>query len=410
MGNDDQLGSILSLLEKVNTKLENQEKQIAELKLKIAEKPEADKEGYEDEEGEPITPPIPPPEKSETEKRVDQLEEMFRSLSGSGLLTSGFKDCELKGKLPKKVVLNDLPKFRGVEDPEDHLRAFTISMSLKGMDKELFASVFPLTLDTHPAKWFKSLNKVKVDDWDYIKEEFLKQYCYNSQLPIGLRELEATKQNEHEDFVTFLTRWREKAAQMTNRPTEEDQVRIVIRNLQPKYHEHLKFQPIDTFPRLYKIGLLIEEELQAHKAKGSYNNFNKRGGSSSSNSQQNKNAEVGSVSTNDSFLKQQKPKRHFTPLGMTQEQAFDRLTGQGLISPIGPTPDPSPENRSKNWNPNAYCKYHQGKGHNISDCWTLRHKLQDMIEDGRLPIPPGAKPNTKTNPLPTPWLSLESLS
>ena len=204
MGNDDQLGSILSLLEKVNTKLENQEKQIAELKLKIAEKPEADKEGYEDEEGEPITPPIPPPEKSETEKRVDQLEEMFRSLSGSGLLTSGFKDCELKGKLPKKVVLNDLPKFKGVEDPEDHLRAFTISMSLKGMDKELFASVFPLTLDTHPAKWFKSLNKVKVDDWDYIKEEFLKQYCYNSQLPIGLHELEATKQNEHEALSPSL--------------------------------------------------------------------------------------------------------------------------------------------------------------------------------------------------------------
>ena len=78
-------------------------------------------------------------------------------------------------------MLNDLPKFKGVEDPKDHLHAFTLSMSLKGMGKELFASVFPLTLDTHHAKWFKSLNKVKVDDWDYIKEEFLKQYCYNSQ-------------------------------------------------------------------------------------------------------------------------------------------------------------------------------------------------------------------------------------
>ncbi|KAL2921102.1 DNA replication licensing factor mcm6 [Bienertia sinuspersici] len=130
-----------------------------------------------------------------------------------------YKDFEIKGALPKKVVLNDLPKFKGTEDPEDHLRSFTITMALKGMGKGLFSSIFPLTLDTYPSKWFKSLNKAKIDDWEYIKEEFLKQYCYNAQLPVGLRELETTKQGEKEDFATFLTRWREKAAQMTNRPT-----------------------------------------------------------------------------------------------------------------------------------------------------------------------------------------------
>ena len=325
---------------------------------------------------------------------------MFRSLSTGGFSTHNFnvKDHEIKGKLPKKVVLSDLPKFKGTEDPEDHLRAFTISLSLKGMGRDFYASVFPLTLETHPSKWFKTLNKAKVDDWEYIKEEFLKHYRYNSQLPIGLRELEATKQNEKEEFSTFLTRWREKAAQMTNRPTEEDQVRIVIRNLQPKYQEHLKFQPIESFSRLYKVGLHIEEELQAQKNKGNTGNYNKKWGSSSS-SQQNKGSEVSSVIANQGSSKQKRPKRTFTPLGMTPEQAFDRLSKQGLVVPIGPTPDPSPDDRHRGWNPNAYCKYHQGNGHTTSDCWALRHKLQDMVEDGRLPIPPGAKPSTQANPL-----------
>ena len=86
---------------------------------------------------------------------------------------------------------------------------------------------------------------------------------YNTQLPIGLHELELTKQNSNEDFVTFLNRWRGKAAQMTNRPSQEDQVRLVIHNLQPKYGDPIEFQPIDSFTKLYKVGLLIEEEVQA---------------------------------------------------------------------------------------------------------------------------------------------------
>lgn len=43
-----------------------------------------------------------------------------------------------------------------------------------------------------------------------------------------LRELELNKKYSNEDSGTFLTRWREKAVQMTNRPSNDDQVRLVI--------------------------------------------------------------------------------------------------------------------------------------------------------------------------------------
>lgn len=47
-------------------------------------------------------------------------------------------------------------------------------------------------------------------------------YIYNTQILIGLCELELTKQISNEGFVTLLNRWKEKAAKMTNWPTEDD--------------------------------------------------------------------------------------------------------------------------------------------------------------------------------------------
>lgn len=60
---------------------------------------------------------------------------------------------------------------------------------------------------------------------------------------------------------------------MTSKPTQEDQVRQWIRNLQPKYVDHIKFQPIESFTKLYdKACLLIKEEVQTLKNKGFNNN------------------------------------------------------------------------------------------------------------------------------------------
>ena len=51
-------------------------------------------------------------------------------------------------------------------------------------------------------------------------DAFVAQYNYNTQLDITLRDLQTTHQNFEEISVDFLSRWRGKAAKMTNRPTE----------------------------------------------------------------------------------------------------------------------------------------------------------------------------------------------
>ena len=45
------------------------------------------------------------------------------------------------------------------------------------------------------------------------------------------------------------------------RPTKKDQVRLVIKNLQPIYQEKLIFRAINTFAELFDVGTKIEDAL-----------------------------------------------------------------------------------------------------------------------------------------------------
>ncbi|XP_074298824.1 uncharacterized protein LOC141629772 [Silene latifolia] len=73
------------------------------------------------------------------------------------------------------------------------------------------------------------------------------------------------------------------------------------------------------------------------------------------------------------------------------------LSAQGKLNPIGPTPDPLADRQGKWYKQNAYCAYHQGKGHDTENCYRLKHEIQDMIENGSLPIPT-VRPNNLNNP------------
>ena len=74
--------------------------------------------------------------------------------------------------------------------------------------------------------------------WKDIHRKFHKQYRYNMEVDIIRRELETTKQELKESFSTFITKWRAKAAQMMSRPSEEEQLAMVVNNLLPIYHKY----------------------------------------------------------------------------------------------------------------------------------------------------------------------------
>ena len=102
-----------------------------------------------------------------------------------------------------------------------------------GVTEELLAQMFWNTLTGAAFRWFLNLDDTRVRSWEDICREFHNQYKYNIEVDITRRDLKTMKQEPKESFSTFITKWRSKAAQMMNRPSEEEQLTMVVKNLLP---------------------------------------------------------------------------------------------------------------------------------------------------------------------------------
>ncbi|KAL2900513.1 Activity-regulated cytoskeleton-associated protein [Bienertia sinuspersici] len=310
---------------------------------------------FSDTDSEPISPQM---EKA-TPRTTKTLEKLVRKATDQyAYHESPDSDIQLPAKLHDKFSATDFPKFKPIDDPRFHFKGFRANMTIKGVDPILYPK------DTAT--------------WEDITHAFMTHYKGNTKASTSLWELEILKQTEKEGFTAYLTQWKDLATQMVNTPSEKEMVKIFVSNLQPKYRNHLRYLGLETFDNVYHIRIEIEDDLlkaNDNNNNGSNNNKEKLGYSN------NKKTDTPSSSK-----------------GVNTVEINDK--SKGAISPIGPTADPPAERRSPKWDLNKYCKYHQGKGHTIEECWTLKNKQQDMVESGQLPVPPGGKkPNTKTSPL-----------
>ena len=104
--------------------------------------------------------------------------------------------------------------------------------------------------------------------------------------------------------------------------------------------------------------------------------------------------------------KDKKPVRHinpgrrqFTKINMTLAQALQGMLKANLITLRDPPAKPN--TTSPRYNPNARCAYHSDSPrHDTNNCWSLKNKIQDMIDAGEFELDPPETPNVITAPLP----------
>ena len=58
-----------------------------------------------------------------------------------------------------------------------------------------------------------------------------------------------------------MTRWKNKAFRIVNRPNEKDQINMIIKNLLPVYNSRLLSSPISSFGELCDCETRIEDAL-----------------------------------------------------------------------------------------------------------------------------------------------------
>ncbi|KAF5934572.1 hypothetical protein HYC85_030743 [Camellia sinensis] len=255
-----------------------------------------------------------------------------------------------------------------------------------------------------------------------MAEAFVAQYSYNTQIEITTRDLETTRQEPKETFSDFVTRWRAKASMMTLRPTDKDQIRMIVRNLQPKLMQKMIVLSFPTFSDLHEVGVQIEDAMKQglidqdrEQPRRTFNRNNNAGPSGAATARASEVIMVATIppplprpmaatpfsgasgSNTQTTKYQPRGQRTFTPLYMPLSKALGVLIRKGHLKPLEPRPLPNP--LPPFHNPAKYCAYHQQHGHNTNQCFRLRQEIQDVV-DKNVILPP-ERPNVTTNPLPT---------
>ena len=104
------------------------------------------------------------------------------------------------------------------------------------------------------------LDPFKRRTWDDLAHEFLTQYSFSTVIDTSRRELAALRHGSDETIASFLTRWREKMAQIiVDRPLEREQIQMVVRRLQPRIVRHLIGIPFPDFASLTSALFSVEK-------------------------------------------------------------------------------------------------------------------------------------------------------
>ncbi|XP_077252695.1 uncharacterized protein LOC143892114 [Tasmannia lanceolata] len=269
-----------------------------------------------------------------------------------------------------------------------------------GLSPEQVALLFPRSLVGVAKKWFLSLKSEEIRTLENIANRFVEQFSMEEGIDVTKRDLKALKQGHNETFTSFIRRWRRKAAQMTHRLSDEDQIKIVVKNLSPQYYHHMAIQYFLDFNHLIKTGTQIEDAL----AKGLKSRI-------PSDVREGKRPVMAPKEVhNVNYVRppprvvtevrrppmEQKPPRHFDPLPYSLSVALKKLLKDRKIKlpDIKPPPNPLP----RSWREDQFCDYHRNTGHITDRCLALKHQIQNMIDRKELSI---ELPNVTRNPLPT---------
>ncbi|RVW20446.1 hypothetical protein CK203_111654 [Vitis vinifera] len=385
----------------------------------------------------------------DTHARMDRIEQCMRQMrvSDGSVVWDDFGGMPV-ASLPAKFRMPDIERYTGIGCPRLHLRLYSTVMRAHGLDEPQMITLFPLSLSGAAQRWFASLESSRRRTWDDLAQEFLRQFSFNTVVDVSRRELEALRQRTEESVSSFISRWRGKIAEIVDRPSERDQIQMVLRSLQPRIARHVvgsrsqilglwtetdrgwryqfiqseafrRHQPIPQFSEPHSS--YASHQYRPRTPRPAYDQthmpqtlvlpsyatqgIERPAVSYTATGQPCYAAQFtarpaapyprpGAQQTSAPFAL--RTQRQFSQIGMPLSQALRKLTEAGLLTAL--TPRPLPQPIPAQFRMDLHCAYHQGPGHETDRCTALRHAIQDLIDQGLVHL---GQPSVTTNPLPT---------
>ncbi|XP_074265680.1 uncharacterized protein LOC141588124 [Silene latifolia] len=221
-----------------------------------------------------VEAPIPPPPETEFEKRFRLIEEQLKLSRGENVHYENSRGyMPVQDKLPTNFVLTDIPKFKGTEDPLQHIRSYKEYVALKGVPfLEMLPHIFAQSLGEHPKAWFYNLELKNFPTFEDIAVEFSQTLCDNVEIRTHRAHTRGDDTKDKEGFTEFLNRRRLfESVKLAKRPEETEMVDKFIKNLRPVYRDAIKYQHFGSFKDLIRVGRKIEDDVrsaEAEKPKG----------------------------------------------------------------------------------------------------------------------------------------------
>ncbi|GKV38839.1 hypothetical protein SLEP1_g46704 [Rubroshorea leprosula] len=301
--------------------------------------------------------------------------------------------------------------------------------------------------------WFSTLDKKKIHTFKDVSQAFMRQYEYNMSLAPTRDSLQRIAKKGNETFKEFAQRWRSEAAKVIPPLTDSEICYLFIKSTTGTFRAWLAPCVGYTFAQLViageqneeglKVGIImdfqtIQRQLEQVKM-GSSGSTSKRFSS--------KGKKEDEEALNHIFTSHAKPiynmanvpynrqpqlqhtpifksttypqrrpnsnahapvrhqfpstnrSRQFTKLRIPYSEVLKQLVAVGLMGTVQASPVQPPY--PYGYDPQAKCEYHNVTGHGTEYCTTLKHKIQDLIDEGKLQLDETkSAPSITQNPLP----------
>src|SRR3954465_7884902 len=328
--------------------------------------------------------------------KYKMLEERLRSVEIQKIPGLDFEELGLVPGvvIPPKFKTPAFAKYDGVSCPKMHLRSYVRKIQPHTADKRLWIHFFQESLSGTQLEWYYQLESTNIRTWEDLVVAFYQQYQYNADLAPTRIQPQNMSMGPEESFKEYAQKWRDLAGRVKPSLTDRELVDMFMNTLTGPFYSHLLGSSSSGFTDLILTGERVESGIRSRKIQVATSSVTIKKPYNG----KNESKTVGAILVSSQAPTQQpqkdhrkqqggqrtwksKPKRSFTPLHMPLSQALQHLLNQSLITLLPPYS--APANPAPGYKHNARCAYHSNSpGHVTEDCGSLKHKIQELIDEG----------------------------